>query len=240
MLAKAEISVLLDRVSQHNPDISLPKYLFAILLLGWCALGAPVARAECDCLWQGSFSEVYTRGDAVVLGRVLAHKGNAMDLALEDIWAGHTVSDPIRIWLQARDYCRPPIEQFPLDSRWVLVLKQIQEVPEGGFDPSTPNISYGRPYDYTLSRCGGYFLQVQGQTLRGNLTPDMPRFAHEPTMTPVLVPLVKAYVDGQAALADLQAASRKDPALQALQLDTRSFLRDQADYVEPTATPPNE
>lgn len=188
--------------------------------------------ADCGCLWEGSFSEVAPTADLIVIGEVRSIKGNAVDLVPEQILKGAPWLDTLRVWMQTRDYCRPPAAHFPAGSRWIMALSEIREVPEDGFNPSTPNQSFGRPFDYTLSSCGGYWLRVQGNTATGNLVPDMPRFYHEPDMSPVLVDLVKGYITGTVSTEVLTEASRERPeAVNELILDTRSFLRGQADWL---------
>lgn len=188
--------------------------------------------ADCGCLWEGSFSEVAPSADLVVLGEVQSIKGNAVDLAPERLLKGEFWLDTLRVWMQTRDYCRPPADDFPVGSRWIMALSEITEVPEGGFDPSTPNQSYGRPYDFVLSSCGGYWLRVNGGTAVGNLVPGMPRFYHQPDMSPVLTDLIVGYLDGTVLETTLVEASRERPeAVDELILDTRSFLRGQADWL---------
>ena len=182
------------------------------------------ARGECACLWQGSFADVQGDTDLVVAGEVQAIKGNALDLRVVDELRGLAYRDTIRIWLHTRDYCRPPIDDFPVGSRWVMALHKIRRVPADGFDPGTPNQSYGRPDDYILSNCGAYWLKYSGEAVTGNLI-DAPRWAREVDMTPVLLTLLKAYLRGDADRQALQRASAKDPALDTLRLDTRAFLR---------------
>ena len=213
----------------------------AITLLAEPAVSQPDAKgADCGCLWEGSFSEVASTTDLVVLAEVQAIKGNAVDLVLEQVLQGEFWLDTLRVWMQTRDYCRPPADNFPVGSRWIMALSQIQEVPEGGFDPSTPNQSFGRPYDYTLSSCGGYWLRVNGSTATGNLVPGMTRFYHQPDMSPVLVDLVTGYLMGTISTEALTEASRERPeAVDELILDTRSFLRGQADWLPDEGVAPS-
>ena len=188
--------------------------------------------ADCGCLWEGSFSEVAPSADLVVLGEVQSVKGNAVDLVPEQLLKGEFWLDTLRVWMQTRDYCRPPADDCQVGSRWIMALSEITEVPEGGFDPSTPNQSYGRPFDFVLSSCGGYWLRVNGGTAVGNLVPGMPRFYHQPDMSPVLVDLVAAHLKGTVSTEALTEASRERPeAVDELILDTRSFLRGQADWL---------
>ena len=189
--------------------------------------------ADCGCLWQGSFSEVATTTDLVVLGKVQRIKGNAVDLKPERVLHGEFWLDSMRVWMRTRDYCRPSAEAFPEGSRWIMALAQIREIPEDGFDPSTPNQSYGRPYDYALSSCGGYWLRVNGNTAVGNLVPGMARFYHQPEMSPVLVDLVAGYLSNTVSEAALVEASRERPdEVNELMLDTRSFLRGQDQWLD--------
>ncbi len=185
---------------------------------------APLAAAECECLWEGSFAEVQGAASLVVAGEVVSGKGNSIDLLVEKSLRGNTGPDPIRIWLKTGDYCRPEPELFPPGSRWVMALQRIDQDVPGGFNPNTPNFSYGRIGDYQLSSCGGYWLKWQGDAVTGNLV-DAPRWNHEPKMTPVLLEVVAAYVDGRIDSEALLQASREDPALRELRLDTRAFLR---------------
>jgi hypothetical protein len=55
----------------------------------------------------------------------------------------------------------------------------------------------------------------------------MPRWEYSPDMTPILIDLLHAYLQGKATTAALEVASREDPAAKDLILDTKSFLRGQ-------------
>lgn len=193
----------------------------AVPLLALLATGR--ASAECECLWQGSFADVQADTDLVVAGVVVATKGNSIDFTGRSLRDG-SFTEQIRIWLEAGEYCRPPASAFPVDSTWVMALERIVEDVPGGFDPNTPNISYGRIGDYLLSSCGGYWLKLEGDAVTGNLV-DAPRWDREPPMTPVLLEVVTAYVNGDIGADALLEASREDPALRQLRLDTRAFLR---------------
>ncbi len=195
--------------------------LLALLILS----PAPVqAQEACSCLWQGSFADVEGKADLVVSGVVSASKGNSIDLELIETLRGESTLPEVRVWMQARDYCRPPVEDFPVGSSWVMALIRIDRDVPGGFDPATPNISYGRIGDYYLSACGGYWLSLKGGHVTGALV-DSPRWVREPKMTPVLMDVVAAYVHGDIDAQALKKASKEDPALRELMLDTRAFLR---------------
>ncbi len=198
-------------------------------LIGILALlAASPARAECGCLWQGSFSDVQGDTDLVVSGTVTGRKGNSIDLSVERLLRGSEHLPEIRIWLKTGDYCRPEPELFPPGSQWVMALHRIDREVPGGFDPGTPNVSYGRIGDYSLSSCGGYWLKLVDGLVTGNLV-QAPRWVHDPKMTPVLLDLVAGYVSGELDADVLAKASREDPALKELMFDTRAFLREQGD-----------
>jgi hypothetical protein len=181
-------------------------------------------QAECECLWEGSFAEVQASASLVVSGTVINRKGNSIDLSIDRPLRGDAHREEVRIWLKTGDYCRPEAGNFPPGSQWVMALNRIDEdVPEG-FNPNTPNISYGRIGDYSLSSCGGYWLSQEGEWVTGNLV-KAPRWERDPKMTPVLLDLVADYVNGDIEAQALLHASREDPALRKLMLDTRAFLR---------------
>ncbi len=228
-------------VWRNTPSLDRVRQIFSRMLLvgmitsttSFSAAAQPDAMgADCGCLWQGSFSEVAPNADLVVLGEVQTIKGNAVDLLPEQVLKGALWLDTLRVWMQARDYCRPPADTFPPGSRWVMALSQIREMPEDGFDPFTPNESFGRKDDYVLSSCGGYWLRVNGDTATGNLVPGTPRFYHQPEMSPVLIELIAGYLTGTVSQEAVIEASRERPeAVDALILDTRSFLRGQENWL---------
>ncbi len=197
----------------------------ALLVLGlW--VHCSIASTTCECLWEGSFSEIASQADLVVLGAVEAVKGNSIDLLIERPITGKAWNNSVRVWLQYRRNCRPEVDQFPAKSRWIMALKKIKLMQEGGFNPFTPNVSFGRVGDFTLSSCGGYWLKVNGQRATGNLTPGMPRFSHEPKMAPVMIQYIEAFLTGSAPLSILTEASKLNPELEALKRRSLEFLRD--------------
>lgn len=197
----------------------------ALSLLGLFLLAlSEAAHSDCECLWQGSFTDVEGATDLVISGTVLASKGNSIDLEPQRLLRGDLPIGTLRIWLKAADYCRPETQLFPVGSQWVMALHRINNDVPGGFNPHTPNVSYGRIGDYSLSSCGGYWLSQKGSVVTGNLV-NAPRWVRDPQMTPVLLDLVADFVAGEIDEEAIKQASREDPALRELMLDTRSFLR---------------
>jgi len=200
--------------------------MLARLITGILAILPAVheASAECECLWQGSFVEVQAQTDLVLSGTVVAARGNSIDLWPDRVLRGEIYRDTVRVWLKTGDYCRPEPELFPPGSQWVMALHRIDSDVPGGFNPNTPNVSYGRVGDYSLSSCGGYWLQQTEDLVTGNLV-NAPRWDRNPKMTPVLLDLVAEFVAGRVDAGALAEASREDPALREMMLDTRAFLR---------------
>ncbi len=187
-------------------------------------LPSPLSYAQCDCLWQGSFSDVQADTDFVVSGTVVSTKGNSIDLAITRDLRNEGAQGDIRVWMKSQNYCRPEVDLFPVGTQWVMALHKIREDISGGFDPNTPNISYGRIGDYSLSSCGGYWLRLNDDLVTGNLV-NAPRWERDPQMTPVLLDLIAGFVQGKLNQDALLEANKEDPALRELMLDTRSFLR---------------
>lgn len=186
---------------------------------------APSGVSACECLWEGSFTEVAPAADLVVLGTVATVKGNALDLLVDVTLAGPDWIEMPRVWLKTGDYCRPEADLFQEAERYIFALRKITQVPSDGFNPLTPNQSYGRMGDYVLSNCGGYWLSIEGLRASGNLIPGMPRYAHDPKMSPVHLGHIIAYLKGVASLESLIEAAKENPELEALKRDSRSFLR---------------
>ena len=198
-------------------------------LSAWCLANLiliPAALGECNCIWEGSFVDVYEHVDLIVSGNVVARKGNSIDLSIERQFRGEPHRQNIRIWLKTKNYCRPNPDQFPLGSHWVMALKKIKEDIPGGFDPNTPSISYGRVDDFILSSCGGYWLAQHGETVVGNLI-DGPRWARNTKMKPLHLNILSSYIDGKITREDLIQYGKESSELNELLLDTRIFLKHQ-------------
>jgi hypothetical protein len=162
----------------------------------------------CSCEWQGPFSWLTDDADAIILGKVISRKGNSFDIEIESMLKGKEFRETIRIWGQQKNDCRAEIDNFPNGSRWVFALDQIEKIPQGGFDPSTPNISYGRLNDYSLPKCGAYWLKAEGNKVSGNIT-SIFDWEYEGDMTPVRIDTIKKFIDGEASYADIIAQSNE-------------------------------
>lgn len=208
------------------PVVRLKKKLF-FCLLGLLLLARSGQSFACSCIWQGNFSEVDKAGATIVLGKVLSHKGNSMDLDVGEVLQGKLYREEIRIWGDNGSLCRADLEGFPDGSEWLLVLDPINDVPENGFNPSTPNISFGRVGDFSLKRCGVYWLEHRKGYLRGNLD-DAKRWLYlDKKKTPVSLELIRRFIAGQIDESVLVEAARTPEKKSELLTDTKVFLLQQ-------------
>lgn len=194
----------------------------ALSLLLLLTLSLP--SVACECLWQGSFADITERVDYISHGRIVQIKGNSMDIEVLDEFKGTSYREQVRIWLKTGDLCRAEIAEFEVGEEWILALSKIDAVPEGGFDPMTPNISYGRKGDYILPGCGGYFLPISNDWVSGPIV-DTTKWDFEPKLTPVLTRIIKGYVRGDIDRATLKEATQVDPALRELMINTRLHIK---------------
>lgn len=188
--------------------------------------------AACDCLWQGSFNRSQAAADLIVSGSIVGRKGNSVDFDINHIHLDRSSDHPefrsiIRLWADNGSLCRPPVETFPPGSRWLMALKKIDSIPAGGFNPNTPNISYGREQDYFVSACGANWLALHDGYVTGNLVNGRRWNWQNEEMNPVLVELIEAYVDGVVPEAALIEAAKPQTETKKLMEQTRQFLREQ-------------
>lgn len=189
-------------------------------------LSAPTARA-CSCIWQGPFTEVQGKTDLVVSGEVVQRKGNSLDLRVTEVLRGSEFRETVRVWGVTGELCRADVTDFPPGSHWVMALQRIDEVPEGGFNPATPNISYGRRGDYSLSRCGVYWLQQTNDLVSGNIAEAGRWQYRDRHKQPVLLSLLKGFLDGELPASALEEAAKPQSETRQLIRNTREFLREQ-------------
>lgn len=199
---------------------------FVILALLFIA-ALPARAAGCSCLWQGNFTDLDLSDKVIVLGEVQSHRGNSMDLALSDVLKGQIFQDEIRVWGDNGSLCRADVDKFENHSQWLLVLEPIRSVPEGGFNPHTPNISYGRVGDYSLNRCGVYWLKYHNGYLSGNVDDNRRWLYLDKKKSPVKLALIKAFIEGRTDKALLAKAASSPEKKQELLSDTRAFLMQQ-------------
>jgi hypothetical protein len=189
------------------------------------------ARA-CECLWQGSFSKSHRQSDLIISGEVIASRGNYADVSVNKIHFDRELNNKefntqVRIWGDNGKLCRPKIENFPIGTQWVMALKKITQPIPGGFNPNTPNISYGRINDYYLSKCGANWLNLSEGVVTGNLVQGRRWEWEHKTMNPVMIELIDAYVREVIPEQALIEAAKPLSETKKLMNETKSFLQTQ-------------
>ena len=205
-------------------------FLFALAYLGSPAQAQP--PENCDCIWQGSFADITQRADFIISGRVVSQKGNSADIQIDATHFDRALNSKefnpiVRMWGDNGKLCRPPIETFPIGSEWLLALNKITDDVEGGFNPFTPNISYGRINDYYLSQCGVYWLPLSEGVVYGNLLGKHRWQWQNKAMNPVLIQLVDAYINGIIPKEALVAAGKPQTEAKKLMIETKRFIGSQ-------------
>ena len=196
-------------------------FIFSLLLF------SSSLSMACECLWQGSFVEAALKADLIVSGTVSQIKGNAIDLKLDRTLRGKEFRETIRIWADDGKQCRPKVETFSAHQHWLMALFKINEDVPGGFNPNTPNISYGRINDYYLSKCGAYWLSLHDGFVTGNLIKGHRWQWKNEKMTPVLLELVEAYLNHSLSEQALLEAAKPQAETKKLIEQTKVFLRSQ-------------
>ena len=187
----------------------------------------PSTADECRCLWQGSFNQVAKNTPLVVSGTITRHKGNAADFQIKRVIKGKEFRQTIRLWGAYHQECRPPISDFPVGSQWLMALHSIDTLPPNGFNPNTPNMSYGRVDDYYISQCGAYWLSLQEDFVSGNLINGQRWQWVDEKMNPVLIDLIGAYLQGVIPEAALIEAAKPQTESKRLMEKTKQFLNAQ-------------
>ncbi len=209
----------------HRPIYSLVLVFLSLLL-------SPQSFGNCSCIWQGSFVKAHQQADLIVSGTVISSKGNSLDFDIQTTLFDRATprkefNPVIRVWGDNGQECRPDISEFPPHSKWVFSLKKITGIPEGGFNPNTPNISYGRVNDYYLSKCGANWLQLHDGYVTGNLVKGRRWEWTNDEMNPVLLELVQAYVNNVIPQQALIEAAKPQTEAKKLMEQTKRFIEQQ-------------
>ena len=203
------------------------KLTYSLMLCLLILPGFSGQALACSCIWQGNFTEIEKAGTTIVLGTVRSHKGNSMDLQVDEVLQGTVYQEDIRIWGETDSLCRAELENFADGSEWLLVLDPITQVPDKGFNPNTPNISFGRVGDFSLKRCGVYWLEHQNGYLRGNVDDDKRWLYLDKKKSPVSLTLIRRFLAGRVDRSALAEAAKASAEKKELLTDTKVFLLQQ-------------
>jgi hypothetical protein len=216
-----------------NSLINIMRICTSLLFILALLSASTLANADnCTCLWQGSFVQITDKADLIVSGEIIRSKGNAVDLHIDKMLIdrannGKEFSEDIRIWASDGKQCRPTADRFAVNTHWVMALQKITEDTPNGFNPNTPNISYGRLNDYYLSKCGAFWLQLHDGYVTGNLLKGRRWEWKNDEMNPVLLELIDAYIRGVIPEQALIEAAKPQTETKRLMEATKSFIRNQ-------------
>ena len=167
--------------------------------------------AACTCFFDGPFSKVASEGDLVVLGEVVSHHGNSMQLDVLQVLKGVEKRQRITVWGDNGMQCRPYLSQFPDKTKWVLSVYQLPEKAAqddlARLREPLPESAAGSPF-YGLSGCGIYWLQVDGEDAHGQINEE--EYPAESEEVIPLHELVRWFEQG--AKGPLSPMSRPSPA----------------------------
>lgn len=194
---------------------------FTALALLCASVFSSPAQA-CQCVWKGPFAKVQADSDVVLLGKVSSYRGNAFDLKVEEVMRGDEWRDTVRVWTDTGSLCRPSVGSFDIGAEYVLALDKIREVPDDGFNPFTPNFSYGRVGDFSISNCGVYWLKREHSFVSGNLASGSRWQMQDNSKSPVLLSLLRSFLKGESEFEALEEAEKPQQALRELKQMTRT------------------
>lgn len=144
--------------------------LGAVLLAN---LSLPSLASACSCTWGGPFSRVALGKELIVLGEVLDHYKNSMEVKVIEVIKGTEERRTFRIWGDNGALCRPYVSSFPIGTRWLLAIFALPE--KTGEQPAAYREGFSsRPgkREYAISVCGDFWLEVRGERAVGRVTVD--------------------------------------------------------------------
>lgn len=133
-------------------------------------LGLPKSALACSCMWAGPFSKVALGKELIVLGEVLSHYKNSMEVQIIEVVKGTEERKTIRIWGDNGALCRPYVAHFPIGTRWLLAVFPL---PEKTGETRPPWQGFASPpgrREYAISVCGDFWLEVRDRRAVGRVT----------------------------------------------------------------------
>jgi hypothetical protein len=127
----------------------------------------------CDCESQGNFYKVSPNSDLVALVKInkyLTFKDiydsptpMSMEVEILEVFKGVDNRKTVKVWGDVGHLCRPYLNQFSVDSLYVIAFQKGEKGSEFGHLNETEN-------DYSISNCGEYWLKAnrKSDTLIGS------------------------------------------------------------------------
>ena len=121
----------------------------------------------CDCESQGNFYKVSPNSDLVALVKITKYltfkdiydspTPMSMEVEILEVFKGVDNRKTIKVWGDVGHLCRPYLNQFSLDSLYVIAFQKGEKGSGFGHLNETEN-------DYSISNCGEYWLKASSKT----------------------------------------------------------------------------
>lgn len=121
----------------------------------------------CDCESQGDFYKVSPNTHLVALVKInkyLTFKDiydsptpMSMEVEIREVFKGVDNRKTVKVWGDVGHLCRPYLNQFSVDSLYVIAFQKGEKGSEFGHLSETEN-------DYSISNCGEYWLKVNSDS----------------------------------------------------------------------------
>jgi hypothetical protein len=131
-------------------------------------LALPKSAFACSCMWAGPFSKVAPSQELIVLGEVLSHYKNSMDVRVIEVLKGTEEGKTIRIWGDTGALCRPYVSHFPVGTTWLVAVRKTTAEQSPPFWERL--LQPAHKSDYAISICGDFWLKVQDDRAVGRVT----------------------------------------------------------------------
>ena len=139
----------------------------AIIILTILLSQVTMKTYACDCESQGNFYKVSPNSDLVALVKInkyLTFKDiydsptpMSMDVEILEVFKGVDKRKTIKVWGDVGHLCRPYLNQFSVDSLYVIAFQKGEKGSEFCHLNETEN-------DYSISNCGEYWLKVNSES----------------------------------------------------------------------------
>lgn len=128
----------------------------------------PSSTGACSCVWKGPFLAAAQDAPLVVIGKIIRHhpgKSPTMDVLVLETLKGGILDSGMVIQMGDGMHCRPELNVFPPDSKWILAINGQGAKPGNGL---------------AISHCGEYWLKVEGDYVVGSIDGDMKQVKRMP------------------------------------------------------------
>lgn len=128
----------------------------------------PSSAGACSCVWKGAFLTAAQDAPLVIIGKIIRHhpgKSPTMDVLVLETLKGGILDSGLTIQMGDGMYCRPTIDMFPVDTKWILAINGMGSKPGNG---------------WAISHCGEYWLKVEDDSVVGSIDGDIKQVKRMP------------------------------------------------------------